>query len=224
MKTPLFNKYLSKNKYEDKFGYHPIWNAEVEKWLSIVDYEYLEKYKRRFGCKGREKQRGNFLAELCVCYYLVEVLGWNLKKLSPIGKGNHELEYLFDDTSGKSWYCEVKNSSWEAEVMNRGGDLKGKLSRIEKPKYIRRDGRSFAFEDSYITQIRKADKQFKKRNNNLLVIVPDTFVSPLIDPNLSQNVRDAISEDSPISTVAFLEICLSLGASKVEYRWKLINL
>lgn len=223
MNTPLFDKYLSHINYNDAFGHNSIWNQEVEKWLESIDLQYLEQNKRRFGKAGREKQRDNFLAELCVNYFLQKKLGWKLNQLTPLGTKLHELEFLFTDTCGVLWYCEVKNSSWENEVMSGKESLETKKHRIKEPKYKNGDGRSFSLTDSYVEQIRKATNQFQTGKNNLLVIIPDTFVSPLIDPFLDDNVWTNTPIDSPITAVGFLEYNLSSDESEVVYNWKLIN-
>lgn len=224
-KILLFDKYLKTKTYSDQFGYHPIWNSEIEKWLQSIGLEYLEKYKGRFGQKGREKQRDNFLAELCVHYYLSKRLKWELKELSPIGNDRHELEFVFVDRKGVKWHCEVKNSSWETEIINGDGTKAEKLARIKQPKYIKGEkGRSFSPADSYVSQIAKASKQFRAGNNNLLVILPDTFVTPTIDPYLKQNIEEATPADSPITAVAILDRYLMSGAKRVKYSWRLLKL
>lgn len=224
MSRKLFDKYLKPIKYNDAFGHNEVWNDEIEKWLSSVPVEHIEKNKGRFGKAGREKQRDNFLAELCASYYLQDKLGWNLKEISPIGSGNHELEYLFRDISAKEWHCEIKNSSWEKEIMDGDGDWDSKVQRTKSPKYIKGDGRSFSFADSYEDQIRKAEKQLMLGNNNLLVILPDTFISPLVNPYIGENILEAVADNSPITAIGILDRRLSSGTTVVEYAWKLVNI
>lgn len=220
----LFDKYLKPIKYNDAFGHHEIFNDEVERWLSSVPIDYIEKNKGRFGKVGREKQRKNFLAELCVSFYLQDKLDWNLISLSPIGNDPHELDYLFCDNSGKKWYCEVKNSSWEKNIMDGDTDHNSKLLRIGSPKYKNGDGGLLSFDDSYKAQISKAEKQFLMGNNNLLVIVPDTFVSPLVNPYIDQNILEVVGDNSPITAIGILDVFLPSGAKRVKYTWKLINI
>lgn len=66
MSRKLFDKYLKPIKYNDAFGHNEVWNDEIEKWLSSVPVEHIEKNKGRFGKAGREKQRDNFFGRtLC---------------------------------------------------------------------------------------------------------------------------------------------------------------
>lgn len=221
MSRALYDKYLSQIKYNDDFGHCEVWNNEIEKWLASVPIEYLDKNKRRFSNQGREKQRKNFLAELCVSYYLQSELGWELVGPEPMGKGNHILDFKFLDTSRETWYCEVKNSSWENEVMKRKSDLPTKIARKKQPKHLKNEGGSFSFTDGFEKQIRKANEQFSVGVNNLLVIVPDTFVSPIYDPFLNSDVKEIVPSPTTITKIAFLDKKLS---STVKYTWKEILL
>lgn len=107
--------------------------------------------------------------------------------------------------------------------MDGDGTQRGKEARMRQSKYIPGDGRSFSSKDSYLDQIRKARNQFKAGSNNLLVIVPDTFVSPLVDPYLDEHIKAAAS-GSIITSVAILDKYLPTSTESVVYNWKLISI
>jgi len=220
-----YNKYLSSQSYSDDFGYSDEWNDEIDKWLKTVQEvgpSYLENNKNRF---KKEKQRDELLAEIKAIYFLKEKLGLDILQLEPPGKDGHVLDIQIKDINDKTWDVEVKAPSWRKGIWDDSSlSEEEKKNRLEKPKYINAEARSFSFDDALVDPIKRSVKQFDPSCNNLLLIVPNMFVTPLASPNLKYSINKLLKVhdlQSVISAVCIINIELPVN-SGFKYDFKII--
>ncbi|MDD3190441.1 MAG: hypothetical protein PHI66_01985 [Candidatus Pacebacteria bacterium] len=215
-----FNDFFKESRYNDDFGYNPIWNKEVNKWLELV-HKINEKYYEigKTDIKTREK-RDAFLGEIKSIYYCHKVLkGENFR----IGiKELIDFEY---QKNGQKFFVEVKSPSWQGEILKDDKLSKEqKLIRKNKKQYINGEGGWFSAKAAIEDSIKNSIHKFKKSEHNILMIVPNMFaqiqglqpwhIQIIIDEELKKQDKDYL-----ISTIAILETELSESnrKKKIEY-------
>lgn len=89
-------------------------------------------------------------------------------------------------------YCEVKNPGWEGELNE--DEKRG--ARKQLPKYISGEARSINPAERIHYAIEKAREKLPKQTNNLVVIVPDMFVSVTeLFPQTAERLKKLMSKE-----------------------------
>jgi len=214
------NKYFFDffKKYDDDFGYHPIWNAEIDKWLKLV-----HELNKKFYNNGKTdivstEKRDACLGEIKAVYYCHEFLKGEKFKLEPNTKIDFEYE-----KNGVKFFIEVKSPSWHGEIFKDDSLTIGqKKNQKRAPQYINGEGRSFSPRDAIEDSIKNSLHKFEKNQKNILMITPNMFVGLHNSPNW--HVKNIIQEElkkqdteNLITTVAILETELPAGDNEIKY-------
>lgn len=222
----IWDTVFAQKNYGDDFGWNAVWTHEQSLWLNTA-FKYDARYFQRAAKRVRtERQRDDWLAELMAAFYIKNA-GGHLFQLEPSGRKEHSLDFSFTDEESQLWMTEVKRPSWRREIWDDDSlSTNQKKARLQQPKFWN-DGRSFSFDDAIADSVRKASQQFDDGHKNLLVIVPDTFVSLRYDTFLDNHIREWVScydERGTISAALVLEAILSAGSPGVEYHSRIISI
>lgn len=222
-----YKEYFTKQKYLDDFGWSSEWNSEVRKWLRYVHEiapDFLQKSKNRI---IKEKQRDELLAEFKSLYFTGTKLGLKITEIEPLGKNNYHLDFSFKDQSGKEWMVEVKSPSWRGEVWKDSSlTQEEKKERLLKPQFVNAEVKSFSIDDAIIEPIKNSVNKFKPQTNNLLLISPNMFTTPLVHPYLNQRVKNLVEnydKERVISSLCILQVTLPVNAD-FRYDYKFIQI
>lgn len=218
--TPLYNS-LFPSKYEkDDFGYSKEWNEEIEKWLACaieVDKPAFDKEKNRV---KKTKQRNELLGEYKAIYTAKKI--WRVENLlfTDEEKAKEKtVDFTFDDVEGKNWKAEVKSPSWIAELaedLENGTITKEQfLKRKKQPQYINAEVRTSDF-NIFRNPIDDSIKKFKKGENNVLFLCPNTFgpldfFGKLEDWHQLRQIIAELDTDQKISAVCYLTVNLYMN-------------
>lgn len=221
--TPLYNDLFPPSYTEDDFGYSPEWNDEIEKWLVTakdIDESIYNKQKNRV---KRAKQRDELLGEYKAMYVTKEM--WQIENIRYTDEENateKTVDFIFNDSSGKTWNTEVKSPSWLAELaedLENGFITREQfLERKEKPRFINGEGRWLGF-DIFRNPIEDAIKKFKSGENNLLFLCPNTFgplglFGEMENWHKLKNIISELDPEEKISAVCYLDVALYMDGFK----------
>jgi hypothetical protein len=217
--TPLYDSLFPSKYKEDDFGYSQEWNEEIEKWLACaieVDESRFVKEKNRV---KKAKQRNELLGEYKAVYVAKKI--WNAKNILFTDEENATeqiVDFTFDDADGENWKAEVKSSSWEAELAadsEKGTITKEQfLKRKEQPQYINAEVRTADF-NIFRNPISSSINKFKKGDNNLLFLCPNTFgplyfFGKLHDWHQLRQIIAELDTDQKISAICYLTVNLNM--------------
>jgi hypothetical protein len=177
-------------KWVGKDAYPPLpWVAdENEEWLKLVETRLGHASLDHYTHKLREpaSKRDEFLVELAVAYFLDARCGLPIADLEPAGSGGKRGEFLFGLPRGRQLFVEVKSPGWEGEVEEEenqkrvGLRPKGRLRRLDQPKYLHLETRAFHHTQRVRETVARAYPKMPDTMATLLVISDDLFV-PLTD-------------------------------------------
>ena len=167
---------------------YPAWPwvaDENEEWLRLVETRLGQAGLDHYTNKLREPaaKRNEFLVELAVAYFLDTRCGLPIAGLEPAGSGGKTGEFLFSLPDGREMFVEVKSPGWEGEVEEEesrkrvGPRPKGRLPRLDQPKYRHLEGRAFHHTQRVRDTVAKAYPKMLDTTATLLVISDDLFVS-----------------------------------------------
>jgi hypothetical protein len=120
---------------------------------------------------------------LAVAYFLDIRCGLPITGLEPTGAGGKTGEFLFGLPGGREMFVEVKSPGWEGEVEEEerrarvGPRPRGRLPRLDLPKYRHLEGRAFHHTQRVRDTVDKAYPKMPDTTATLLVISDDLFVS-----------------------------------------------
>ncbi|MFH1286976.1 MAG: hypothetical protein ABII02_04485 [Candidatus Magasanikbacteria bacterium] len=205
-------------KYDDDFGYHPIWNAEINKWLEFVYGLNKNFYDTGKTDIAKPEKRDAFLGEIKAVYFCHKFLKGKQFKLEP----NTEIDFEYEK-SGVKIFVEVKSPSWHGEIFKDDSlTIEQKKKRKGSPQYINGEGRSFSPRDAIEDSIKNSLHKFKKNKKNILMITPNMFVG--LHNSHNWRVQKIINEElqkqdvkNLITKVAILETELPAGDSEIKY-------
>ncbi len=223
----LFDQVFGAQQYADDFGWSPSWNAEIDKWLNEYRKCDPQHFNRQLNRLKRDKQRDELLAEAKAVFYYSKKLNFKITEIEPKGKGSKMLDFAFDDKKGNHWVGEVKSPNWRGEIWKDDSisdDVK--RQRMLQPQHISGEARSFSFDDALEDPIIKSIPKFEIGKNNLLVIVPNMFISIFAGPFIESRVKDLLKQHDAhgvISAVAILGISLPVGSTGFDYSFGLIT-
>lgn len=214
------NKYFFDffKKYDDDFGYHLIWNTEINKWLELIYRLNKKFYDNGKTNIAKPEKRDAFLGKIKAIYYCHEFLKGKEFEIEPNAK--IDFKYTKDDVK---FFVEVKSPSWHGEIFKDDSlTIDQKKSRKRAPQYINGEARSFSPKDAIEDSIKNALHKFEKNQKNILMIIPSMFVPLHNSPNW--HIKNLIQEqlqkqdtNNLITKVAILETELPAMDSKIKY-------
>jgi hypothetical protein len=198
---------------------YPAWPSvadENEEWLKLVEMRLGQAGLDHYTNKLRETaaKRNEFLVELATAYFLDTRCGLPIVGLEPAGAGGKTGEFLFGLPDGRQMFVEVKSPGWEGEVEedergNRVGPRpKGRLPRLNQPKYRDLEGRAFHHTQRVRDTVAKANPKMLDTLPTLLIISDDLFVSLTDSLDMAKWALFAKRSIDP-----------SLEAAKYQPRW-----
>lgn len=184
---PLLHRVAQGAKWAGQDAY-PAWPwvaDENEKWLKLIATRLGETGIDHYTNKLREPRakRNEFLVELATAYFLDTRCALPVVGLEPPGSGGKTGEFLFGLPDKRQMFVEVKSPGWEGEVEEEerlkrvGPRPRGRLLRLDQPKYQHLEGRAFHHTQRVRDTVAKAYPKMPERLPTLLVISDDLFVS-----------------------------------------------
>lgn len=169
---------------QDAYPAYPWVADENEEWLELIETRLGQAGLDHYTNKLREPatKRDEFLVELATAYFLDEGCGLPIMGLEPAGSGGKTGEFLFGLPDQRQLFVEVKSPGWEGEVEEEesrervGPRPKGRLPRLDQPKYRHMEARAFHHTQRVRDTVAKAYPKMPDTMATLLVISDDFFV------------------------------------------------
>lgn len=221
-----------RGKYGDDYGYSQTWNDEHTKWIETVfniSPDYIKKNKK---VVNNKKKRHEILGEIMSIYWMFKNGGHNFTFPELENKAKFPLDFIFDDSDGKTWNVEVKSPSYEAELAedlaNDSLTIEQLIARKKQPQYQNGEARSVGF-STFTNSIENALKKFgvTPTGNNLVILCPNMFGDMALIGRLEQfysfkKMVNEVDKKKLISSVLFLEPQLVAGSNHVKFTWEIV--
>jgi hypothetical protein len=187
VRHPRLHRVSQGAKWLGQDGY-PAWSFvadEHEQWLKLIETRAgqagLDHYVNKL--QEEAKRRDEFLAELAVAYFLDARCGLPIVRLEPPGAAGKTGEFLVQLPDKREMFVEVKSPGWESQVVQDevatlgGKPLRGRPDRLNQPKYVHGETRSYNHTQCVRDTVAKAYPKMLDTAPTLLVINDDLVPS-----------------------------------------------
>jgi hypothetical protein len=175
---PLTRTVLNGAFYREKSAYpaFQVWADEAERLFAfLVAQGMFERFLPRL--RAREREKTAALAEARAGFFFHRN-GFRIIRWEPEEVSGHPGDLDIQWRESEPIFIEVKCPDWQAELT----DVERQNGRKDLPKYGSGEARAIAPQERVLYAIRKALPKFAECRANLLVVVDDLFVSPVVLP------------------------------------------
>ncbi|NPV58865.1 MAG: hypothetical protein HPY75_04275 [Actinobacteria bacterium] len=187
---PLTRKILTNAPWvgQDDFPSSQEWADFIERLLTHIKSQGQFEHYSCMLCSDIS-QRDSAFSEILASYFFKRK-GFTILNYDPNTKNHVDLEIQWRDSP--IIYCEVKNPGWEGELS----DAEKLGARKRMPKYVSGEARSINPTERIFYAIEKAREKFPEHTPNLVVVVPDLFVSVTekLFPPMEKELKELISK------------------------------
>lgn len=195
----LINKLLKQANWNDDFPSNEVWKGFYDDLLRFASNKnILNNFWPRLK-SSKKNQRDGAFAEILAAYFIENNLGYQVDGWNVPTANQRDVDFTFTDKNNEKIYCEVKNPGWKGELDRESSPEAKQEANIRSKKEKHQDGefRSYATWREIRKTIENAYGKYLQDKKNLLILVPDFWVS-LFDTCQDLNIRIALFEENGI--------------------------